>query len=162
MSWLANSLKSLFKISLNRVSPKVAEWFSKTLYNVAEWFLNSFKKYFDKLFPFLAGGSGVALAGFSLKDVFDKSQDKLNFLSRLLQLDDLFDSINNSFFVDGKLSAVCDSSFTEIMGALGIISAINEIVNALGILVIWALVFYVVRIFAGIAGSLVSVAITKF
>lgn len=157
-----SALKSLFKISLNKISPNVAKWLEDTLYNVAQWFLTSFQKYFNKLFPWLVGGSGVALSGFSISKVFNKAEGQFNFLSSLLHIDKLFNTINDSFLADAKLSSFCSSSFNEIMGAFGVISCINTIINTLGVLIIWALVFYIVRIFAGIALSLVSVAVTKF
>ena len=82
-----------------------------------------------------AGIGGVSFLAY--KEAFDDTIDRFGLFARLLQIDDLFESIDNAF--GASLNGVLNTNFTGICSAFGIVTAINEILNAIG----WSLVIFV-------------------
>lgn len=82
-----------------------------------------------------AGISGISFLAF--KEAFDDTMDRFGFFARFLQIDDLFDKIDSSF--GQSLNGVLNTNFTGICSAFGIVTAINEILSAIG----WSLIIFV-------------------
>lgn len=120
-----------------------------------QFILNIFIKFWDKLRPFLqklvdkiiehfdkvlkglgfAGIGGISFLAY--KEAFDDSMDRFGVFARFLQIDDLFEKIDNS--IGGNLNGVLNTNFTGVCSAFGIVTAINEILSAIG----WSLIIFV-------------------
>lgn len=116
---------------------------------------NLLKKFWDKLCPLLeklvdkilehldkvlkglgfAGIGGISFLAY--KEAFDDTFDRFGAFARFLQIDDLFESIDNSF--GQSLNGVINTNFTGICSSFGIVTAINEILSAIG----WSLIIFV-------------------
>ena len=72
------------------------------------------------------------------------------FFARIFQIDDIFDSINDVF--SPYLTSYISTDFIGVCNAFGIISAINEILNAVG----WSLMVYLFIFVARIVFSSMS------
>lgn len=97
-------------------------------------------KILDKLDEILkalgfAGIGGISFLAF--KEAFDDTMDRFGIFARFLQIDDLFEKIDNSF--GQSLNGVLNTNFTGICSAFGIVTAINEILSAIG----WSLIIFV-------------------
>lgn len=94
-------------------------------------------QYLDKILKAIgiAGVGGLTFAAY--KDAFDETVDKFGIFARILQIDDVFNGINNSF--GQSLNGVLNTDFIGVCGAFGIITAVNEILSAIG----WSFLIFV-------------------
>lgn len=120
-----------------------------------QFILNIIKKFWDKLRPLLqqltdkiiqhldkvlkglgfAGIGGISFLAY--KEAFNDTMDRFGIFARFLQIDDLFESIDNAF--GASLNGVLNTNFTGVCSALGIVTAINEILSAIG----WSFIIFV-------------------
>lgn len=120
-----------------------------------QFILNIFRKFWDKLRPLLeklvdkiiqhldkvlkglgfAGIGGISFLAY--KEAFDDSMDRFGVFARFLQIDDLFDKIDNAF--GPSINGVLNTNFTGVCSAFGIVTAINEILTAIG----WSLIIFI-------------------
>ena len=82
-----------------------------------------------------AGIGGISFLSF--KEAFDESVDRFGIFARFLQIDDLFDSIDSAF--GPNINGVLNTNFTGVCSALGIVTAINEILSAIG----WSFIIFI-------------------
>lgn len=140
-----NTLKVLFLAQWDILKTWFPNLFSKT----AKWLSEDIKGWLLPVLKVLGVASAGAVTFSEWQDFLDSAKDKFGFVARLLQIDDVFDSINSAFSNWPVFNQVCDSSFNEMAGAFGLVSAINEILNTIGICLVFAIVMLLARWITG-------------
>ena len=136
---------------LEKILKKCSSWLGEKFTSAIKW-LN------DELFSWLpkvlkgVGAVGVAKIIYdTLRESFSDTLQTFGFFARLLQIDDVFDSINDAF--SPYLSGVLNTDFIGACNAFGIISSINEIINVISwSLIIWVFLWIVDKIFKFLSG----------
>lgn len=136
---------------LEKIIKKCSSWLGEKVTASIKW-LN------DELFSWLPKFlKGVGVVGIikiiydTLRESYDDVLDKFSFFARLLQIDDVFDSINNAF--SPYLSGVLNTDFIGVCNSFGIIAAINEIINVIcWSIIIWVFLWIVDKIFKFLSG----------
>lgn len=107
------------------------------LVKIATWMLAHHKKWLESILKTIgvSGVLGISVGAFT--SAFNEGMEKLGVFARLLQIDDVIDTINSGF--GSKLNDVMNVDFSTLCSALGIITAINEILNSIG----WCLIVFV-------------------
>lgn len=116
---------------------KLLQKFWDKLRPLLENLVDKIIQHIDKVLKGLgfAGIGGISFLAY--KDAFDDSLDRFGVFARFLQIDDLFDKIDNSF--GQTLNGVLNTNFTGVCSAFGIVTAINEILSAIG----WSLIIFI-------------------
>lgn len=138
-------LKVLFLAFWEGLKAFFPNLFSKT----AKWLSQDVKGWLLPVLKVLGVASAGAVTFTEWQNFLDQAKDKFGFVARLLQIDDVFNSINNALLSWSAFTSVCDSSFNEMAGAFGLVSAINEILNTCGICIVFALVMLLARWITG-------------
>lgn len=141
----------------------LAKIFRKISSYLGERFHNSVKWLNDELFLWLPKAlKGLGFAGLSalvistFYDSFESGLEKFGFFARLFQIDDVFDIINNAF--SPYLTNYITTDFIGMCNAFGIISAINEVLNAVGwSLMVYLFIFIVRIIFSSLSSALLFI-----
>lgn len=109
----------------------------KFLQNLLQKFFEKLVEHFDKVLKGLgfAGIGGISFLAF--KEGFNDAVDRFGFFARFLQIDDIFDSINNAF--GSSLQGVLNTDFIGVCSSFGIITAVNQILAAIG----WSFIIFI-------------------
>lgn len=151
------TLKTLFSAFWDGLKSFFPNLFSKT----AKWLSQDVKGWLLPVLKVLGVGAAGSVTFNEWQNFLDTAKDKFGFVARLLQIDDVFNSINNALLSWPTFTNICDSSFNEMAGAFGLVSAINEILNTLGVCLVFAIVMLVARWITGGIAKVVSVTLTK-
>lgn len=152
-----NSLKLLFLGFWDGLKVFFPNLFS----NTAKWLAENLKGWLLPVLKVLGVGAAGAVTFNEWQNFLDTAKDKFGFVARLLQIDNVFNSINNALLSWPTFTSICDSSFNEMAGAFGLVSAINEILNTIGVCIVFAIVMLVCRWLTGGIAKVASVALTK-
>lgn len=150
-------LKVLFLAFWDNVKVFFPNLFSKT----AKWLAEDVKGWLLPVLKVLGVASAGAVTFNEWQNFLDTAKGKFGFVARLLHIDDVFNSINNALLSWPTFTSICDSSFNEMAGAFGVVSAINEILNTIGVCFVFAIVMFVARWIIGGIAKVASVAFTK-
>lgn len=143
------------KIYLARIFRTCFGWLGNVLKSCFMWLWQNMQSYFEPILKALGFG-GLALISFdSFRDIVNGSVDKFGIFARLLQIDDLFVTINNAF--SPYLVGYINTDFIGCCQAFGIVIAINQILNALGWSVLVSIIMYLFKIFMSVAVTVVKV-----
>lgn len=125
-------MKNFFK----RLFKKYFDYLADRFHHTVKWLNDELYNWLPKVLKGLGFSGMAAIVLETFKTSFDDSVEKFGFFARLLQIDDIFDSINDVFtpFLSGHLN----TDFIGVCNAFGIIAAINEILGAIG----WSLIIY--------------------
>lgn len=156
---LKNLFKKFFNVIVGHLSPEVQKWLSDTLFAVADWIVKSFKPFFAKWFPWLAGGSTAGYIGVSAaQNLYNDALEKFGFFARLIHLDDLFSTIDG-WLVGTAWQDSCNMTFSQVMSAFGVVGNINLLLNAIGIAILWAIAFWVIKTFSSLIPFLIALVV---
>ena len=138
------------KSFLAKILKKISSYLGESFHNSVKW-LN------DELFLWLPKVlKGMGFAGLSALVIntfyqsYNTGVERFGLFARIFQIDDIFDSINDVF--SPYLTSYISTDFIGVCNAFGIISAINEILNAVG----WSLMVYLFIFVARIVFSSMS------
>lgn len=137
---------------LKKLLKKISSYLGDRFHNSIKWLNDELYLWLPKVLKGL-GFTGLATLVIStFKDSFEGGIEKFGFFARVFQIDDVFDTINNAF--SPYLTNYVNTNFIGVCNAFGIISAINEILNAIG----WSLMVYLFIFVARIIFSSLSAA----
>lgn len=143
------------KSFLKRLFRKFFSYFADRFHNSIKWLNDEVYKWLPKVLKGL-GFAGLASSVIStFYTSYNSALDKFGLFARLLQIDDLFESINNAF--GSFLINHVNTDFVGVCNSFGIIAAINEILNAVG----WSFLIYVFIFVARVIFSSIA-SITLF
>lgn len=120
-------MKKLFAIGLSKLSPKVAEFFSKLLTKLLDFLEKHFNNIIKHLGAVGGAGLGLGLVTNMTDTLVNGGVDKFGYFSRVLGLNTLF--VNLSATLSPYMTN-WNCTFLEAFGAFGGISAVNTIINS--------------------------------
>lgn len=141
------SLKKIFGVGLQKISPSIKEWFQRNLTSLMDFLEKHFNNIVKHMFVVGGAGLGLGLVSNMSDVVMDGAIGKFSFFSRVLGIRSLFQTLDNT--LTPWISSFSDTSFIGAFAAFGGVEAINIIINSCA----YALLFWLaVVIFKYIIG----------
>lgn len=122
------SLKKIFGVGLQKISPSIKEWFQKNLTSLMDFLEKHFNNIVKHLFAVGGAGLGLGLVTNMADVVMDGALEKFSFFSRVLGIRSLFQTLDNT--LTPWMSGFSDTSFIGAFAAFGGVEAINIIINS--------------------------------
>lgn len=135
-------LSKLFRVSLVKISPKLADWVGQTLTKVLDWSERHFSGILKSTLGIAGGAGTLALVGNTANSIYIQGKEEFGLFARIFQIDDLLAYLSQTF--DPQISSFCDTTLLNIFINFGFCEAVNNILNAIAygfmcMLIMWSL-----------------------